>query len=67
MAGLLPGLLLAYYAARTLESLLVGVTPADTVTFAASIALTAVMALAGTVVPAMRAVRIDPVRALRSE
>ena len=66
-AGLLPALLLSYAAGRSLQSLLAGVTPADVPTFAAAVALTAFMALAGTLLPAIRAVRIDPIRAIRSE
>ena len=66
-AGLVPALLLAYLAGRSLQSLLVGVTPADVPTFAAAVGLTAVMALVGTLLPAIRAVRIDPIRAIRSE
>jgi putative ABC transport system permease protein len=66
-AGLLPGIALAYVAARWLQSLLVGVTPADLPTFAAAVLLTIVMAIAGMFLPTLRAVRIDPVVAIRSE
>jgi putative ABC transport system permease protein len=66
-AGLVPALLLAYVAGQSLQSVLFGVTPGDVPTFAAAIALTAVMALAGTLLPAIRAVRIDPILAIRSE
>jgi len=64
--GLVPGLALAYAAGRTLESMLIGVTPADLPTFAAAVGLTAAMALIGTLLPTLRAVRIDPVRAIRN-
>ena len=66
-AGLLPGLLAAYLAGRSLQALLVGLTPADGPTFAAAIGLTILMALAGTLLPALRALRVDPIRAIRSE
>jgi putative ABC transport system permease protein len=66
-AGLLPGLALAYAAARSLQSMLIGVTPGDTLTFASAIALTVVMTLIGTLLPTVRAVRIDPLRAIRAE
>ena len=46
-AGLLPGLVLAYVAGRSLQTLLIGVTPADLPTFAAVTGLTLLMALAG--------------------
>jgi predicted permease len=66
-AGLVPGLALAYVAARWLQALLVGVTPADVPTFGAAIVLTLLMALAGTLLPTLRAVRVDPIKAIRAE
>jgi ABC-type antimicrobial peptide transport system permease subunit len=54
-------------AGRALESILAGVAPHDTVTFAAVGGLTIVMAGAGLLLPAIRAVRIDPLRAMRGE
>jgi predicted permease len=66
-AGLLPGLALAYVAGRSLQTLLAGVTPADMPTFAAVIALTLIMALAGTLLPTLRAIRVDPIKAIRAE
>ena len=50
---------------RGLGALLVGVTPGDHLTYAAVVALTLLMAIAGTVLPALRAVRVDPLRAIR--
>ena len=67
VAGLVPGLFLAYAAGRSLQSLLVGVAPGDLTTFAAAVVLVALMAAAGTLLPAMRAVRVDPIRAIRAE
>lgn len=66
-AGLLPGLALAYLAGRSLQTLLIGVTPADAPTFAAVCGLTLLMAVAGTLLPTLRALRIDPIRAIRTE
>jgi predicted permease len=66
-AGGLVGLGLAYAAGRSLEALLFGVTPTDAPVFAAALGLVAAAALAGSLVPALRAVRIDPVRALRAD
>ena len=66
-AGLLPGLALAYLAGRALQSLLIGVSAIDPPTIAATALLVAVMAVVGTVFPAMRALRIDPIRAIRAE
>ncbi len=67
LAGLVPGLLLAYVAARWLESLLAGLKPADAFTFAAATLLCFVATLAGTIVPALRAVRTDPTSVMRAE
>ncbi len=65
-AGMLIGTAASWIIARTLGSLLFGVTPADPVTFAAMLViLTAVAAIAG-YLPARRASRIDPVIALRA-
>jgi putative ABC transport system permease protein len=67
VAGVIPGIALAYAAGRSMQSLLVGVTPADPETFAAVVALAVVMTIVGSLVPALRAVRVDPMTALRSE
>jgi len=64
---LLPGLLLASLAGRSLQALLVGVTPIDPLTFGAVTTLVILMAAAGTLLPAFRAVRIDPIRAIRAD
>jgi predicted permease len=67
VAGLLPGVALAYAAGRAMESLLAGVKPADTVTFAGAVGLCLVMSLVGSLLPALRAVRVDPLTVIRSE
>jgi ABC-type antimicrobial peptide transport system permease subunit len=64
--GLAIGLLLAIGAARALESLLVGVTPFDPLTYGAVAGGVAVIAAAACAIPARRAARIDPMAALRS-
>lgn len=66
-AGLVPGLALAYVAGRSLQALLIGVTPGDAATFATVTGVTLVMAIAGTLLPTLRALRIDPIRAMRAE
>ena len=65
--GVLPGLVLAYLAGRALETLLVGITPADASTFAAVVGLILLMTLAGTALPTLRAVNVDPIKAIRAE
>jgi putative ABC transport system permease protein len=67
LAGIAVGVVLAYGAGRTLEALLDGVAPSDTATFASAIALCLLMTVAGSLIPAVRAVRIDPVSAIRTE
>ena len=66
-AGLAIGLAGALAAARTMTSMLFGVTPHDPWTFAAIAALIASVAGLATYVPARRAMRIEPTRALRQE
>ena len=67
VAGLLPGLVLAYIAGRLLESLLAGVRPADALTFSTAAALCLITTLLGTLFPALRAVRADPTAVMRAE
>jgi ABC-type lipoprotein release transport system permease subunit len=44
-----------------------GVAPADVPTFAAVTGLTLLMAFAGTLLPTLRALRVDPIKAIRAE
>ena len=67
VAGLVPGLALAYIAARLLQSLLAGVQPADALTFSAAAALCLITTLLGTLFPALRAVGADPTAVMRAE
>ena len=65
--GLALGLALAYAAGRTMQALLAGVSPHDAATFAAAAAVSALMAAAGCVLPALRALRVDPLAVIRAE
>jgi putative ABC transport system permease protein len=67
LAGVVPGLALAYVAARLMQTLLAGVQPGDLPTFLSAAALCVVMTLVGSFLPALRAVRIDPMTAIRTE
>lgn len=67
VAGVIPGLFIAYLAGRSMQSLLAGVEPADILTFGAAGGLCIVMAMIGTLAPALRAVRVDPATAFRAE
>ncbi len=67
VAGLIPGLVLAYMAAKLLESLLAGVKPADMPTFSIAAVVCFVTTLFGALVPALRAIRVDPTTVMRAE
>jgi len=65
--GTASGILLGYAAARGMGALLVGVRPEDPLTLTAAGMLCLVTAAAGSLLPALRAARIDPMTALRGE
>lgn len=65
--GLLVGLPTALAAMPVLKSQLVGVSAADPVSLTAAMGILVVVAALGCLIPARRAVRIDPVVALRRE
>jgi predicted permease len=66
-AGVVPGVFLAYAAGRSMEALLAGVHPADAITMASAVGLSVLMTLVGTLAPTLRALRVDPITALRAE
>jgi ABC-type antimicrobial peptide transport system permease subunit len=61
------GLVLALGATRVISKLLFGVNAADPLTFAATALLILVIALAASLIPALRAIKVDPMVALRYE
>jgi predicted permease len=63
--GIAIGALCAYLLARSIASLLFGVTAADLVTYAVAIALTFLASLLATWLPMRRAATIDPLEGLR--
>jgi predicted permease len=65
--GVSLGAVLAYVAGRSMQTLLFGVNPADSNVFAAAIGLSLLMALAGSIAPAWRAIRVDPMTATRAD
>jgi len=66
VAGVATGAVLAYAAGHAMQALLAGVSPADGLTFGAAIAVAAAFELAGSLAPAIRASRVDPVSAIRT-
>ena len=67
LAGVIPGVVLAYLAGRSMEALLAGVTPADAPTLLAAVGLSVLMTIVGSLLPTLRALRVDPITALRAE
>ncbi len=67
LAGTGLGMLLSWAAGRTLASILAGVPPYDPPVLLGAAALAMVMTLVGSMLPALRALRVDPAIALRSE
>jgi putative ABC transport system permease protein len=67
VAALAAGVVAAYGFSRFLSGFLFGVGPTDAATYAGVAALLAAVALVAAYVPARRATRVDPMKALRSE
>jgi ABC-type antimicrobial peptide transport system permease subunit len=67
LIGVTAGVALAYAAGRSMEALLAGITPWDLPTFATGITVSLAMTIVGSLLPALRAVRVDPLVVMRSE
>jgi putative ABC transport system permease protein len=67
IAGVVLGAGLGYGAGRAMQSLLAGLDPGDAATFATATALAVILTLAGSLIPTVRAVRVDPAVAVRAE
>jgi len=65
--GLVAGALAAFGTARVMASVLFGVAPSDPVTLTVALSALAAVALLACFLPAQRAARADPLRALRTE
>jgi predicted permease len=66
-AGVVTGLVLTFFAARGMASLLVGVSPNDPLTLCTVSVLLAIVGLIASFIPARRAMNIEPLRALKYE
>ncbi len=67
LTGIVIGLAGAFALTRFLTTLLFGVTPTDSVTFVVVCAVFFVIAMVASLIPALRATRVDPLVALRYE
>jgi putative ABC transport system permease protein len=66
-AGLGIGMLLAFAVGELIQDFLVGIGPADAITYTTISILLAAVAMMACLVPARRAVQVDPMVALRNE
>jgi ABC-type antimicrobial peptide transport system permease subunit len=65
--GVAIGTAVAYAAGRSMQALLAGVDPLNLVVFASAVGLSLLMTIVGSLLPALRAVRVDPLTATRAE
>jgi predicted permease len=66
-AGVLAGLILTLAASRVLQVVLFGVSALDVPTLASALAVLVIVAFVAVTLPALRAARIDPIEAIRTE
>jgi predicted permease len=67
LLGGIPGILVAYAAARAMRALLFGIPPGDPLSLTAGAILVMLVTLAGALAPAFRAVRVSPLVAMRAD
>ena len=67
LTGVIIGLVAAFWASALMRDLLYGVTPTDPLTFVAIGVVLTLIALLASLVPALRATRVDPLVALKAE
>jgi ABC-type antimicrobial peptide transport system permease subunit len=67
LAGVLTGGGLALAVGRSLQALLAGVSPTDLASFGGAAALAFTITALGSLMPALRATRVDPLQVIRSE
>ena len=67
LIGLAAGLSAAVVSTRLMETLLFGVSPGDPATLAGVAAVITIVAMTASLVPAIRATRVDPIVALEDD
>ena len=67
LIGGVPGVVAAYAVARAMNTLLFGIAPADPVTLASGFVIVMGATIAGSLAPALSAVRVSPLVAMRAE
>jgi len=67
LVGIVAGTIASLASARVIETLVFGVSASDPLTLAAVAAMLALVAMMASLVPAYRALRLDPVKVLRAE
>jgi len=67
VAGVMVGMVASFALTRSMTTMLFGVTPTDPLTFGVFAVVMLVVAMIASFVPARRALRVDPVTALRGE
>ena len=67
LIGGVPGVIAAYAVARAMNALLFGIAPTDPVTLASGFVIVLLATVVGSLAPAMSAVRVSPLVAMRAE
>lgn len=67
LIAIVPGMIVAYVAARGMRALLFGVAPGDPATFVAVAAVVLAITCAGAGIPAIRAMRVPPMTAIKGD
>ena len=67
LLGGIPGVLVAYAAARAMSALLFGIPPGDPLTLTSGTLLVILVTLVGALAPALAAVRVSPLVAMRAD
>jgi predicted permease len=67
LVGAIPGTFAAYAAARATQALLFGIPPGDPQTIIGGVLVVTMVTFVGSIAPALRAVRVSPLEAIRSD